>query len=193
VSDLLAERFVLLLTGISAAGKSTVADLLARRLTKGVHVRGDVFRKMVVSGREEMSSNPSAAAWEQYRLRNQLTASTADAYFDAGFSVVLQDVLIGPVLSEMVDRLVSRPLFVVVLIPSPESVARREDARAKSAYSGQGPSIAEFDLALRAETPRLGLWIDTSDQTADETVDEIVERAVPEALVPAGATRGVPL
>jgi chloramphenicol 3-O-phosphotransferase len=193
MSDLLSERFVLVLTGISAAGKSTVADLLARRLTKGVHVRGDAFRKMVVSGRAEMTSNPSAEAWAQYRLRNQLTASTADAYFDAGFSVVLQDVLVGPVLGEMVDRLVSRPLYVVVLTPSPDSVARREAGRAKSAYSGPGPSIAQFDHALRTETPRLGLWIDTSDQKPDETVDEIVHRAMPEALVHAGITRGVPL
>ena len=34
--DLLSERFVLVLTGISASGKSTIAELLARRFAKGV-------------------------------------------------------------------------------------------------------------------------------------------------------------
>jgi dephospho-CoA kinase len=37
-------------TGIPAAGKSTVADRLARHHSRGVHVRGDVFRRMVVAG-----------------------------------------------------------------------------------------------------------------------------------------------
>ncbi|MFD6693018.1 hypothetical protein ACFWD8_09505 [Micromonospora aurantiaca] len=33
-----------------AAGKSTVAEWLARRLPRAVHLRGDVFRRMIVSG-----------------------------------------------------------------------------------------------------------------------------------------------
>ena len=40
-----------MITGAMAAGKSTVADLLAIRLPKSVHIHGDVFRRMVVSGR----------------------------------------------------------------------------------------------------------------------------------------------
>ncbi|MEV7239508.1 AAA family ATPase, partial [Streptomyces sp. NPDC051020] len=45
---------VVLITGVMAAGKSTVAQALAERLPRAVHVRGDVFRRMVVSGRAEM-------------------------------------------------------------------------------------------------------------------------------------------
>src|SRR4051794_19528143 len=53
---------VVLITGISAAGKSTVAELLAQRFERGVHVKGDVFRRMVVSGREPMTADPSDEA-----------------------------------------------------------------------------------------------------------------------------------
>ncbi|MEU7996347.1 AAA family ATPase [Micromonospora sp. NPDC049060] len=60
---------VVLISGIMAAGKSTVADALARRLPRSVHLRGDVFRRMVVSGREEMTAQPSPEAWRQLRLR----------------------------------------------------------------------------------------------------------------------------
>ncbi|MEV7239624.1 AAA family ATPase, partial [Streptomyces sp. NPDC051020] len=45
---------VVLITGVMASGKSTVAQALAERLSRAVHVRGDVFRRMVVSGRAEM-------------------------------------------------------------------------------------------------------------------------------------------
>src|SRR5262249_14012516 len=121
VSDL--EGSVFLVTGIPAAGKSTVADGLARRFARSVHVRGDEFRRMVVSGRVAMSPNPSPEAWAQLRLRYRLAAVTADAWHEAGFTVVVQDVVVGPVLAEQVAAIASRPLYLVVLAPSPAVVA----------------------------------------------------------------------
>lgn len=47
------EPAIILITGIQAAGKSTVAQLLAERLPRSVHVRGDLFRRMIVSGRAD--------------------------------------------------------------------------------------------------------------------------------------------
>jgi hypothetical protein len=58
----------------------------------------------------------------------------------------------------------------------------REDRRPKTAYQPDGPSVDDLDRYLRAETPRIGLWLDTSEQTPDETVDEILARRA-EALV----------
>jgi chloramphenicol 3-O-phosphotransferase len=175
--SLLEERVVVLVTGISASGKSTVADGLARRFRRGVHVKGDLFRRMVVAGRAEMTPPPSEEAWAHLRLRYELGAATADRYFDAGFSVVVQDMVIGPVLQEYVDLIRSRPLCVVVLVPSTEVVARREAARPKVAYGDGSYGLHELDTALRTETPTIGLWLDSSAQTPDETVDEVVARA----------------
>ena len=180
MSDL--EGAVFLVTGIPAAGKSTVADGLARRFARSVHVRGDLFRRMVVSGRVAMSPNASPDAWAQLRLRYRLAAVTADAWHDAGFTVVVQDVVVGPVLAEQVAAIRSRPLYLVVLAPSPAAVARREAARSKTGYD-DGSSIEEFDAGFRATTPRVGLWIDSSTQTPGETVDEIFRRARSEAAV----------
>jgi cytidylate kinase len=176
-------RPVVLVTGVSAAGKSTVADLLARRFPRGVHVRGDVFRRMVVAGREEMTDAPSDEAWRQLRLRYRLGAGTADAFHDAGFAVVVQDVVIGAVLADYVAAIRSRPLVVVVLAPRPDVVAAREAGRAKVAYRDGTAGLAALDRALRDETPRLGLWLDTSGQRPDETVDAIVERGLAEGTV----------
>lgn len=82
------ERAVVLVTGIQASGKSTVGQLLAERLPRSVHVRGDVFRRMVVTGRAVMTRLPSDAAVRQLRLRHRLTANACDEYFQAGFTVV---------------------------------------------------------------------------------------------------------
>jgi chloramphenicol 3-O-phosphotransferase len=172
-----AEPAVALVTGISASGKSTVAELLARRFDRGVHVRGDMFRRMIVAGREEMgSASPSEEAMRQLRLRYRLGAMAADVYFAAGFSVVVQDIVLGPMLQAYVDLLASRPLHVVVLAPRADVVAAREAARPKTAYRPGLLGADHLDAALRNETPRLGLWLDTSDQTPEETVDLIVHR-----------------
>ena len=53
-SDAANRPHIIMITGIMAAGKSTVAQQLAERLPKSVHLRGDVFRRMIVSGRAEM-------------------------------------------------------------------------------------------------------------------------------------------
>jgi chloramphenicol 3-O-phosphotransferase len=163
-----------LVTGISAAGKSTVSQLLAERFERSVHVRGDVFRRMVVSGRDDDFTVPSDDALDQLRLRYRLGASTADAYAVAGFDVVVQDVILGHHLQTYVDAIRTRPLHVVVLTPSPDVVAAREQGRSKTAYRG-GYSPHEMHAAL-VDTPRIGLWLDTSAMTPAETVDELLRR-----------------
>src|SRR5437879_1687393 len=120
------EHVVVLLSGISGAGKSTIGELLAQRFERGVHVRGDLFRKMVRSGRADMTAEPSEEARRQLRLRYRIGAGVADVYFDAGFSVVVQDLVLGTDLADYVEMIHSRPLLVVVLTPSVEVVEQRE-------------------------------------------------------------------
>jgi chloramphenicol 3-O-phosphotransferase len=164
-----------LVTGIQAAGKSTVAQALAERLPgRTVHVHGDQFRRWIVSGRAEMTPDAGPEAARQLRLRHLLTARTCDTYADAGFTVVAQDVVLGDELSEMVAAIRTRPLHVIVLAPRPDAVAAREAKRGKRAY---GPwTVAALDHSLREETPRLGLWLDSSELSVDETVEEILRR-----------------
>lgn len=163
---------VILITGVPAAGKSTVAQALAERLPRSVHVRGDVFRRMVVTGRADMTPDPSDEALSQLRLRYRLTATVSDAYAQAGFTVVVQDVVLGEHLAAMTALIRSRPLHVVVLAPRPATIAAREAARGKSAYGRW--AVDQLDDILRHHTPRLGLWLDTSDQTPAQTVDTIL-------------------
>ncbi len=169
------ERAVYLITGIQAAGKSSVAQALAERLDgPTVHVHGDTFRRWVVNGRAEMTPDPSLEAVRQLRLRYALTAATCDAYADAGFTVVAQDVVLGPHLAELVAAVRTRPLHVVVLAPRPDVVLAREAARSKDAYDEW--TVEALDRGLRSETPRIGMWLDTSELSVAQTVAEILRR-----------------
>jgi len=177
---------VILLTGVMASGKSTVAQRLAERLPLSVHLRGDVFRRMIVNGRAEMEPGFSERAWEQLRLRYRLAAATSDLYCAAGFTVVYQDVIIGPILGEVIEGFrrfgAPHPLYVVVLCPSPEVVVVREAARVKKGYGDWTPQALNHEL--RIHTPHLGLWLDTSALSVEETVETILAR-LDEALVSA--------
>ncbi|GAA0945112.1 AAA family ATPase [Pseudonocardia zijingensis] len=165
-----------LVTGIQAAGKSTVAQALAERLPgHTVHVHGDQFRRWIVGGRAEMTPDADPEALRQLRLRYRLTAQTCDTYADAGFSVVAQDVVLGPELPALIAEIRTRPLHVVVLAPRPGAVAAREAGRAKRAY-GPAWSVEALDEVLRSGTPRVGLWLDTSELSVAETVEEILLR-----------------
>ncbi|WP_055702354.1 AAA family ATPase [Streptomyces silaceus] len=165
---------VVVITGIMASGKSTVAQALAERLTKAAHVRGDVFRRMVVSGAVPYEPGAGGEAEAQLRLRYGLSASTADAYAAAGFTAIVQDVILGEELKSYVELVRTRPLYVVVLAPRPAAVAAREEGRGKTGYGAW--TVEDLDAALREQTPRIGLWLDSSELTVDETVDAILER-----------------
>jgi predicted kinase len=166
------EPAVYLITGVMAAGKSSVAQALAERLPLAAHVRGDLFRRLIVSGRAEMSDPLSRAAEQQLHLRHRIAAQVADRYVEAGISAVVQDLYLGADLEAMIGMIASRPLHVVALCPSVEAVERRERGRPKTGYDGWSP--AGFDEFFRSETPPVGLWIDTTELTVDATVDAIL-------------------
>ena len=163
---------LILITGIMASGKSTVAQALAERMPRSVHLRGDIFRRMVVNGRAEISLPLSSEEHEQLRLRYRIAASVAKQYIAAGFSVVYQDIIIGPDLAEVAGYYSCHRLHIVVLCPSPAVVMAREAEREKTGYSTD--TVESFDAILRTQTPRLGLWLDNSTLTIPETVDNIL-------------------
>lgn len=164
-----------------ATGKSTVAQGLAERFPRAAHVRGDTFRRMIVSGRHELEPGETAEATAQLWLRYELAATVADGYARAGFTAVLQDVILGPDLARYVDLLTTRPRFVVVLAPRPDVLAEREHARDKKGCGDW--SVESLDHSLRYDTARLGLWLDTSDQTPEQTIAEVLAR-MSEARLP---------
>jgi|SRR5690606_895208 len=165
-------NIIYLVTGLMASGKSTVANLLASKLERGVHLRGDIFRRMVISGREEMSATPSPEAIRQLRLRYRLAVDAAKTYYDNGFSVVLQDNYYGTELSYVVHLLQDYPVRVIVLCPAVEVIEEREASRGKTGYTDF--SVASLHVEFMTRTPRIGFWLDTSKLTPEQSVNEIL-------------------
>ncbi|MFJ2669368.1 AAA family ATPase [Streptomyces sp. NPDC087525] len=168
---------VFVLTGIPGSGKSTVSALLARRFDPAVLIEGDTLRRLVVTGRAEMTPDPSPAALRQYGLRLRHLAHLTRSYAAEGFTVVAEDNLLGRYLEEFVGLLGGvHPRHVIVLAPDSDTVLRRDAGRAARAYDKGGWTAPELDRVFRRDTAQLGLWIDTSGQRARETVEDILAR-----------------
>ena len=172
---------IILITGNMAAGKSTIAQALAERLPKSVHLRGDLFRRMIVNGQVPMGFDLNEEAVAQLNLRYAIATTVASMYLAAGFTVIYQDIIIGATLAELVEKLRPVGLHVVVLCPDVATIAEREARRAKQGY-GSAAEIGFFDDVLRQETPRIGFWLDTSTLTVKESVDQILANLASAAI-----------
>lgn len=166
----------IVVTGIMAAGKSTVGRLLAQRFTKGVHIEADVLQQMIVTGGVWVSQpgEPDGEAAQQLRLRLKNMCILGKSFFEAGFTVVLDDIIMGERWKHLQEELAGLPFSLVVLAPHADVVASQRDmSRSKSS---QGYDWAVYlDHELRTSMADYGLWIDTSSQTPEETVEHILQ------------------
>jgi len=166
-------------TGPMAAGKTTVSDLLARQFEQGVHLEGDLFLRAIKAGRVDMTPSASEEALAQLRLRYQLSTASADAYAQQGFTVVLEDVVAGPMLADYRTMIQTRPCHVVVLLPSLAATQQRAEARAATGYHHFG--IEQMYTLFAEETPPVGVWLDTTSMTPEQTVEAILRATGREA------------
>jgi len=184
------ERVIFLISGIPGAGKSTVSRLLALRFDRGVHIDADVLRGMIISGNAWASNGPpmnpletrdvKEEAEKQLRLRARNAAVLADSFFQADFTVVLDEIAIGERLQHFRDDIKGRPLLLVNLAPDPEVVRRRDAQRpGRNVFHIWG----YLDSVMRETMRDVGLWLDTSGMTPEETVDEILRRAPTEGRI----------
>jgi hypothetical protein len=170
-----------LIVGAQAAGKTSVGQALAQRFSRAAFIEGDALWQMIVAGRRDMSASVDPEAERQLALRYRHGAMLCQSFVQAGFSAVHVENMYGPTVEQHL-RTLRCPRSLVVLRPSIDAIERRYRERGGEAYRPWIPpgrtirdAVRRFDEWI-AETPPIGLWIDSSDVDVDATVDEILAR-----------------
>src|SRR5262249_2338377 len=132
-----AEPSAVLVTGISAAGKSTVGRLLAQRFARGAFVEGDLMWKLVVSGRVDMTPDAEPEAIRQLHRRHRNGAALLDGLVADGFTAVHADIVLG---EEVALRRVGPR--TAASRRGPGTVARRRRAPGTRSRDGRVPRLA---------------------------------------------------
>jgi bifunctional enzyme CysN/CysC len=164
---------VLWFTGLSGAGKSTVANLVEKRLyALGKHtylLDGDNVRHGL---------NRDLGFTDADRVENiRRIAETAKLMVDAGLIVLTA--FISPFRSErqLARELLGEDEFIEVFVNTPIEICEQRDPKGlyKKARAGELPNFTGIDSAYEApEAPEIE--VDTSLISADELAEEIVAR-----------------
>ncbi len=110
----------------------------------------------------------------QLRLWAKNAIMLAVSFLEAGFTPVIDDVVIGPRLDDFIQELRGHRVRFVLLTPRIDVVQQRDASRAeKHIFEIWG----HLDSELREGTRKIGLWLDSSEMTAEQTVDAILANA----------------
>jgi predicted kinase len=172
---------VLLLTGPPGAGKSTVAEIVAERFERSVHVEADRFYGFVVGGYVDPWER---GAHDQNVIAVEIACDTAARYAEAGYVTILDGIFIpGWFFEPAIDRLHDRSLDVAAAILRPSVAITIARARPRVPPKRLPDEVLErlwqgFDDLGPLERH----VIDNGEETAERTADRVVA-ALPTLVV----------
>lgn len=173
---------VWLISGIPGAGKTTVADLLARRFERAARVQPEELHDAIVAGAVFPGDEPANEMLGQLNLVANMGCGLARSYVDARFEAVMDYVVPSrPRLDYWLSQLEGLTVRFVVLNPGVDAAAARDAERDKSKRHATAHGIplaarwAYLQNDLEAELRGVGFWVSTGI-TAEEAVEAILAR-----------------
>ena len=175
----LSQGFLWLISGVPVSGKTSVADALARKYPRGVHLPMDELRQLVKSGLvSPLDWNADTSL--QFEIARRNAARLAADYVANAFTVVIDDVAREADMPQYLPYLNGVVPRKVLLSPSIFVVHRRNSQRTNKTFDTKilEPVATRMHAQLLAGCPPDAGWVvlDTSTHSINDTVDTILKR-----------------
>ena len=172
-----------LVTGLSAVGKSTVCRLVAEGLSRSTVIDADVVRESIVGGFVQGDPSFPAAFVEQVRLQREIVNFWIDRMVDAGYHAVVDDAPMPPppYFGRDYAKLLADPMSIQVLLTASKEALRSRLAARNGPFDDFLQGILDDAFPALEASIEDGLWdgwtiIDTTDRPPSETAALILER-----------------
>ncbi|WP_309571512.1 AAA family ATPase [Deinococcus sp.] len=172
-----------MLSGSPGVGKSSVARALLRRFPRGLHLPVDDLRELVVSGIAHPTLKGDPEATRQFRLAREAARFHARLYAEAGFEVVVDDVLWSADLDIFRSAWMGLDVRPVLLAPTLTITQGRNATRTGKRFDTATliPMIDALHPSLEPDEFRAAGWavLDTSALSVTETVNALLNLSWP--------------
>ncbi len=167
---------IVLITGMSGSGKSTVGRLVAEHFSKSMHIQVDQIREMMVKDMDVPGANGfTEATYQQFQWARLTVIYMAQLYASQGVDVVIDDVCVPPNFAEQYATLFENPAaYRVLLFPTTSALIERIKKRAgpwDRILIDKVPMVYSYLEPM----PKDG-WIvlDSGEWTIEQTVHEVL-------------------
>lgn len=170
-----------IVTGMPAAGKSTVTGLVADLLPRAAQIKGDDVTQMIRSGWVWFMGEPKEDALQHYELCKRNLCALANNFVDFGFTALIDTVVSDRAELDFLHALISpRPVRLVTLAPGIE-VCRHRNATRHPAERFDFDGYEQLEADMKRGFGDVGWWFDTSALTPADTAERIVREAAERA------------